>query len=160
MLKIGDVAPDFSLKATSGEEISLSSLRGHPVVLYFYPEDHTLGCTMEARGFRAYFDSYRRDNVSILGISQDTYEQHCSFQTKLGLPFELLSDCEGDVHDLYDAWKRRRKAKQTHRCTYIIDPEGKIAKVYPRVRVLSHAGQVLRDVERLASEGNWFVSSS
>lgn len=147
---VGDEAPDFTLPSTQGDDIRLSDYRGEPVVLYFYPEDHTPGCTLEARGFRNYFDGISLHKAVVLGVSHDNFENHCSFRDKNALPFELLSDEDGAVHDLYGAWQKNLLGQiKVRRCTFVIDPEGKIAKVYPKVNPLGHPRQVVADLEGL-----------
>lgn len=149
-VKEGDAAPDFELLSTSGKQVRLSGLRGAPVVLYFYPEDHTPGCTLEAKGFRNYFDGISLHKAAILGVSQDNHENHCGFRDKHALPFELLSDEDGDVHDLYGAWQRTLLGKtRVRRCTFLLDPDGRVAKVYPKVNPLGHPRQVVADLEDL-----------
>lgn len=159
-LQAGIEAPDFALPSTSGGSVCLNDLRGTPVVLYFYPEDHTIGCTFEARSFRAYFESLALHDVVILGVSRDNMDNHCSFQDKHGLPFDLLCDEDEEVHDLYDAWRETpfRKRRVVRRCTYLIAPDGTIAKTYAKVQPMGHAAQVLRDVESIGEAQGWFKS--
>ncbi len=152
----GDLAPEFGLDNADGKPVALSDLRGQWVVLYFYPEDHTLGCTIEAKRFRTYFESIALHRAAIVGVSRDNAGNHCSFRDKHDLPFELLSDLHNDAHDLYGAWKvpaLRRRVLEARRCTFIIDPSGRVAKVYGRVNPLSHAQQVVADLERLVRDG-------
>lgn len=149
----GDVAPDFTLPDADGRPLRLTDLHGQWVVLYFYPEDGTPGCTIEAKRFRAYFESISLQKAAVIGVSRDSVASHCAFRDKCRLPFELLADADGAVHDLYGAWRHpllRRKVLQTRRCTFLIDPEGRVAKVYPKVNVLGHAQEVVADLERLA----------
>lgn len=151
MLDVGDDAPDFRLPSTTGADIALSGHRGTPVVLYFYPKDHTIGCTFEARSFRSQFEIIGRHRVVILGVSRDNIQNQCEFQARQRLPFELLSDTDETVHDAYGAWKRSLIGTRTvRRCTYIIDPDGRIAHRYPSVAPVGHAKQVVRHVNRLA----------
>ncbi len=157
MLQEGIDAPDFTLPTTKGGDLTLSSLQGSPVVLYFYPEDHTPGCTIEAQRFRDYFEAISMHDAAILGVSRDNIENHCSFRDKYKLPFALLSDEQAEVHDLYDAWlKDWRGRKSVHRCTYLIGPKGRIAKAYGKVNVQTHARQVVRDLEIVGHERGWF----
>lgn len=158
VLQVGQEAPDFTLPSTKGRPVTLAEHRGKPVVLYFYPEDHTVGCTMEARTFRAYFESLAFHEVVILGVSRDNVDNHCSFQEKESLPFDLLSDVDETVHDAYGAWRETtfRRRRVVRRCTYIIGPDGMIAKTYPSVNVLNHAATVLRDIERIGHDQGWF----
>ncbi len=152
----GDLAPEFGLPNADGRPVALSDLRGQWVVLYFYPEDHTVGCTLEAKRFRTYFESIAIHRAAIVGVSRDNPGNHCSFRDKHDLPFELLSDEENEAHDLYGAWRApllRRGVLEARRCTFLIDPRGRIAKIYPRVNPLSHAQQVVIDLEKLVSLG-------
>ncbi|MGB0653133.1 MAG: peroxiredoxin [Thermoplasmatota archaeon] len=151
---VGDAAPDFSLQCTEGHHVRLSDFAGAPVVLYFYPEDHTLGCTMEARRFRDYFEAVSLHKAVILGVSRDNHENHCSFRDKNQLPFELLSDEDGAVHDLYGAWKKPLfgSGKKMRRCTYLIAPDGTVAKFYPRVNPAAHPAEVVQDLEAFVNE--------
>lgn len=162
MLEEGTAAPDLELGSTVGRRVRLGDFRGRPTVLYFYPEDHTVGCTLEARGFRAYFEALGRRDVAVLGVSRDNLDNHCSFQERNDLPFDLLSDPDGAAHDAFDAWRETafRKRRVPRRCTYLIDPDGRIAKTYPRVNVLGHARQVMEDVERLGARDGWFSRSA
>ncbi len=154
LVREGELAPDFSLPNADGRVVSLSDLRGQWVVLYFSPEDHTIGCTLEAKRFRTYFEAIALHRAAIVGVSRDNAGNHCKFRDKHALPFELLSDEQNEVHDLYGAWRApllRRGVVEPRRCTFIIDPDGRVAKVYPRVNPLSHAQQVVIDLEALAS---------
>lgn len=158
MIEAGTKAPDFTLPSTEGTQVQLSSLQGTPVVLFFYPKDNTPGCTLEARGFRAYFESLSLHKTVILGISRDSTESHCEFQAKEQLPFSLLSDPSLEVHEAYDAWKEPLfgKGRKMHRCTYLIAPDGTIAKTYGKVNPLNHAAAVLRDIEHIGHKEGWF----
>lgn len=158
MLREGDAAPDFVLKDSQGTDVRLSSLSGRPIVLYFYPADNTPGCTIEAKRFRDRFEEIASHGATVVGLSMDDPESHCRFQEKHGLPFHLLSDPDGRVHDLYDAWRTTifgRSPLAVRRCTYIIDPDGIIRRVHKNVNVLTHAQQVLRDLERLKAQKAW-----
>lgn len=159
VLKEGVEAPDFTLPSTGGRPRSLSSLKGVPVVLYFYPQDHTPGCTIQAQRFRDYFEAISIHEAAILGVSRDTLDNHCSFRDAHALPFELLSDEDASVHDLYGAWTRGLLGgKKVRRCTYLIGPDGHIAKTYPKVNVLGHARSVVNDLEDIGHEKAWFAS--
>lgn len=151
----GEEAPDFMLRSTAGGTATLFDLRGQWVVLYFYPEDHTPGCTIEARRFRAYFEAISLQEAAIVGVSRDNHENHCTFQERHGLPFDLLSDEDAEVHDRYGAWRPnwlRRSMVRARRCTFLIDPQGIVRKVYSRVRPLNHAQEVVKDLERIARQ--------
>ncbi len=152
-LEAGLQAPDFVLPDETGREHRLSDYRGRVVVLYFYPKDNTPGCTREALGFKEAADAYRADGVVVLGVSPDTVERHARFKAKHDLPFTLLADPEHRVCELYDVWKEKKNFGRTYfgvvRTTYVIDREGRIAKVYKRVKVDGHSKQVLADIEAL-----------
>jgi len=148
----GDAAPDFTLPSTSGDKVKLSTLKGKNVVLYFYPADDTSGCTKEACSFRDNLPKFNDLNATILGISKDSIDSHNSFIRKYGLNFTLLSDEELKVHGLYDTWKEKnmygKKYMGTERSTFVIDKNGKIKKIFRRVKVDGHEKEVL---EALAS---------
>lgn len=155
VLKEGDAAPDFVLKDASGKDVRLSSFSGKPIVLYFFPRGGAPGCTLQAKGFRDHHGELSGHGAAVIGVSLDQVEAHHAFREKHKLPFLLLSDPEGRVHDLYDAWRTTllgRTSLAVRRCTFIIDGDGIIAKVYARVNVLRHAKQVLRDLERLKAQ--------
>ncbi len=150
----GDLAPDFTATDADGAAFQLASLREQWVVLYFYPEDHTIGCTLEAKAFRDYFEAISLHEAAIVGVSQDNAGNHCSFRDKHALPFKLLCDEDGAVHDLYGAWRKPllRSSAVPRRCTFILDPAGRVAKVYPRVNPVGHAQQVVRDLAHLVRD--------
>lgn len=156
MLKPGDAAPDFVLKETDGNDVRLSSFSGRPIILFFYPKDNTLGCTIETKGFREHHEGMTRYDAIVVGVSMDA--DHTSFRDKHGIPFLLLSDPDGRVHDLYEAWHTTLLGKRplaVRRCTYLIDEDGIIRKSYPRVNVLRHARHVLKDLDRLRAQRQW-----
>jgi thioredoxin-dependent peroxiredoxin len=158
MLRPGDAAPDFVLKDADGRDVRLSSFSGQPIVLYFYPRDHTPGCTIQAKGFRDHHPEFERLGAMVVGVSLDTPKEHCAFRDKHQLQFPLLADPEGRVHDLYEAWRTTlfgRRSIGVRRCTFIIDSDGIIRRVYKRVNVLTHARQVIKDLERLAAQHAW-----
>lgn len=152
-LQVHDPAPDFCLPDEQGQKHCLHQYRGHPVVLYFYPKDNTPGCTTEALGFKDAYDRLRRAGVILLGVSPDNAASHQRFKAKYGLPFPLLSDPEHRVLEAYEAWgpKKRfgREYMGVHRKTYIIGPDGRIRKIYPKVRPKDHAQQVWEDLQAL-----------
>jgi thioredoxin-dependent peroxiredoxin len=159
VLKPGDAAPDFVLKDADGRDVRLSSFLGRPVVLYFFPKDNTPGCTMEAKRFRDHHGDIAATGAVVVGVSLDDVATHCAFRDKHQLPFHLLADPEGRVHDLYDAWRTTlfgRSHLGVRRCTYLIGPDGLVREVYRNVNVniLGHAKQVVKDLERLRSQ-NW-----
>jgi thioredoxin-dependent peroxiredoxin len=147
MLTEGQPAPDFSLRDAAGNTVRLADLRGKKVVLYFYPKDDTPGCTKEACGFRDQYARFEDRGVVVLGVSPDDEASHTSFATKFGLPFRLLADPEGRVADAYGVWKEKNNYGRTYmgveRTTFLIDEQGKIAKIYPRVQVDGHIDEVL-----------------
>jgi len=153
-ISVGDTAPDFSLPDQDGKSHTLSDYRGAPVVLYFYPKDHTSGCTKEACGFRDDYSAYQEAGVTILGISPDSSKTHTNFIAKHELPFTLLADTERDVLKLYGAWGLKkmygREYEGVLRTTYLIAADGKIAKIYEKVKPAAHSAEILADMEQLA----------
>ena len=151
-LEAGQQAPDFVLQDENGQPHRLSDYRGKVVVLYFYPKDNTPGCTREAEGFRDDYAAFQQAGVVVLGVSPDSPERHIRFKTRHNLPFALLADPEHKVCELYDVWKKKKNFGREYfgvaRTTYIIDPEGKIAKVYKRVKPAGHSQQVLADLQQ------------
>lgn len=156
-LKIGDLAPDFALPDQKGEVRRLSDFRGQWVVLYFYPKDNTPGCTKEACGFRDLFPKFQRRKIVVIGISTDSVRSHEKFAEKYDLPFLLLADEEKAVVRAYGVWGQKsfmgRTTMGTHRTSFLVDPEGRIAKIYERVRPETHAEEVFRDLEQLRKTG-------
>jgi len=147
MVEEGRPAPDFSLPADSGEVLSLSALRGRPVVIYFYPKDDTPGCTRQACGIRDAWGEFERSGATILGISPDSSRSHAKFREKYGLPFTLLADEGHEVADEYGVWVEKKFAGKKYmgveRSTFVIDAQGNLAKVMRRVKPDEHADQVL-----------------
>lgn len=147
-LKIGEAAPEFSLQASSGEIIRLADFRGKRVVLYFYPKDDTPGCTKEACGFRDAAAALKRANAVVLGISRDDQKSHERFARKFNLPFPLLSDPDAAVCTAYGVYKNKtlygRIFLGIERTTFIIDEEGRIAHIFPKVSVEGHIEAVLQ----------------
>ncbi|NPA80432.1 MAG: peroxiredoxin [Thermotogae bacterium] len=158
MPNVGDLAPDFTLKDESGRDVSLSALKGRWVVLYFYPKDDTPGCTTEAKGFTALADEFARLGAAVVGVSPDPPQRHAKFKRKHGLKVVLLSDPEARVLRAYGAWgKRRVRGKEREgviRSTYLIDPEGRVAHVWPKVRPKGHAEEVLEVLKALVEGRN------
>ena len=150
-LVVGDSAPDFSLPASTGGNITLSDLRGRKVVLYFYPKDDTPGCTKEACGFRDAYDDIQTRGVVVLGVSRDDLASHDGFVQKYSLPFPLLSDPDAFVAKSYGAYGTKnlygRLSEGVYRHTFLIDEEGRVAKVWRRVRTEVHATEVLAALE-------------
>jgi peroxiredoxin Q/BCP len=140
---VGTLAPDFTLVSNEGKQVSLKDYRGKWVVLYFYPKDFTSGCTLEAHNFQRDLAKYEQMGAVILGVSVDTAESHKSFCAKEGLSFKLLSDSDAKVSNEYGSLLEYNGAKLSARNTFIIDPEGKIVKVFTRVKPSSHSEEVL-----------------
>ncbi len=140
---VGAPAPTFKLVNNEGKEVSLNDFKGKWVVLYFYPKDFTSGCTLQARNFQRDLEKYNAANAVILGVSVDTAESHKEFCAKEGLNFKLLSDPEAKVSQEYGSVMEYNGAKLSARNTFIIDPQGKIAKVYEKVKVGGHSDEVL-----------------
>ncbi len=148
MPKAGQTAPEFTLPNQSGEPISLSSYRGQWVVLYFYPKDMTSGCTIEAHNFQRDLEQYKALNAVIVGVSVDTVKDHAKFCTKDSLEFTLLSDHgEMKVSKDYGVLANLMGWKFDKRITFLIDPVGKIAKVWTGVNPMNHSRQVLAELE-------------
>lgn len=149
----GAAAPDFTLLTDTGEALTLSSLRGRPVVLYFYPKDDTPGCTTQACEFRDAFPAFDGTSAVVLGISPDSVKSHAKFRAKFDLPFTLLSDAERLVAGEYDVWKEKsmygRKYMGVERTTFLIDANGDIARVFSKVKPAGHAAEVMEAITKL-----------
>jgi peroxiredoxin Q/BCP len=147
MIAEGQEAPDFELKTDAGDTVRLSSLRGKPVVLYFYPKDDTPGCTTQACGIRDVYGEFERAGAVVLGVSPDDERSHVKFREKYGLPFTLLADTEHEVADRYGVWGEKsyigRKYMGVSRSTFVIDEDGKVKKVFEKVTPATHADDVL-----------------
>lgn len=146
---VGAAAPTFSLVNNEGKQVSLNDYKGKWVVLYFYPKDFTSGCTLEARNFQKDLAKYDAANAVILGVSVDTAESHKEFCTKEGLNFKLLSDPEAKVSTDYGSVMEYNGAKLSARNTFIINPQGKIARVFEKVKVGGHSDEVLAALAEL-----------
>src|SRR5215203_2824643 len=140
---VGAAAPAFKLTTNEGKEVSLADFKGKWVVLYFYPKDFTQGCTIEARNFQRDLAKYEAANAVVLGVSVDNSELHKEFCAKEGLNFKLLADTEAKVSDQYGSIMEYNGAKLSARNTFIIGPDGKIAKVFEKVKVTTHSEEVL-----------------
>lgn len=150
----GKKAPAFTLPADDGSKVKLSDLKGKPVVLYFYPRDDTPGCTKEACAFRDRQEEMRSLGAVVLGVSGDTVESHQKFRDKYELNFPLLADADYKVAEKYGAYREKnmygKKSMGIQRSTYLIDPDGKVAKVWKRVRVEGHDDQVIEALKELS----------
>jgi len=149
-LEIGEKAPDFAVPDQDGKLRRLSDFSGKTLVLYFYPKDNTPGCTTEAQDFRDLRDEFDKENAVIVGVSRDSVQSHQRFREKKGLNFDLLSDGDGQMVEAYGVWQEKKNFGVTKmgivRTTFVIDPEGTIQKIYPKVRVKGHAQKVLDDL--------------
>ena len=150
---VGAKAPDFTVLTDTGESLTLSSLQGRPVVLYFYPKDDTSGCTVEACEFRDQFPQFEQGKAVILGVSPDSVKSHAKFKAKFELPFTLLADTEKEIVQAYDVWKEKsmygRKYMGVVRTTFVIDAKGRIAKVFEKVTPAGHAAEVMTALAEL-----------
>jgi thioredoxin-dependent peroxiredoxin len=150
VIEEGRPAPDFELASDAGETVKLSDFRGRPVVLYFYPKDDTPGCTTEACEFRDAYDVFRDRGAEVLGVSPDDVASHGKFKTKYGLPFPLLADPDHKVAEDYGVWTERnrhgKKYMGINRSTFIIDPEGNVARAMMGIKPAGHASAVLNSL--------------
>jgi peroxiredoxin Q/BCP len=155
MLEPGDSAPDFTLSDQHGTPVTLSELRGRPVVLYFYPKADTPGCTVQACGVRDRHADYESAGATVLGVSKDAVEDVLAFDEKHGLGFPLLSDPDHAVAEAYGAWVEKRMYGKSHmgvqRATFVIDGEGRIAHVIPKADPETHDDAVLGALEDLGA---------
>ncbi len=143
----GDKAPDFTLATDGGGSLSLSSLKGHRVVVYFYPRDNTPGCTQESCDFRDLEPDFSKIDANIIGISKDSVASHDKFKSKFGLPFTLVADPDLEAIKGFDVWQEKtlygKKSMGVVRSTFLIDENGVIQKVWRKVKVKGHAADVL-----------------
>ena len=153
MLETGAQAPDFTLPRDGGGQVSLSDYRGQKVVLFFYPKDDTPGCTTQACEFRDNIFAFRRLGAEIVGISLDDVDSHRAFAEKHSLPFTLLADEDGVVAREYGVLKNFGVVKLASRQTFLISPDGSVARHYEKVDVDAHSAQVLADIETLSTGG-------
>jgi peroxiredoxin Q/BCP len=153
MAEAGQKAPDFELPTDSGGTIRLSKLKGHPVVVYFYPKDDTSGCTREAQAFTALAAAFEALGAQVIGISPDTVESHAKFRSKHALAVALAADPQRTAIDAYGVWVEKsmygRKYMGVDRSTFLIDAKGKIARVWRKVKVPGHAAEVLEAAQAL-----------
>ena len=151
-LQIGDPAPDFSLPNQDGDPVQLSTLRGQRVVIYFYPKDDTPGCTKEACNFRDRWDRFEQNGIKVLGISKDKATSHINFISKHELPFTLLTDLEPcAVASRYESYGLKKFMGREYmgmmRHTFVVDPEGKLERIYKKVKSASMADDLLSDLD-------------
>jgi peroxiredoxin Q/BCP len=156
MIREGTIAPDFTLTTDGGGEVTLSDFRGQRVVLYFYPKDDTPGCTTEACSFRDDYSEIITAGAVVLGVSPDSVKSHDKFKLKYELPFALLSDPDHQVAEMYGAWGEKEMYGRTYmgilRSTFVIDEEGRIIKVFPKVKPKNHSQEVLAVLARVGEE--------
>jgi thioredoxin-dependent peroxiredoxin len=149
-LREGDIAPDFTASINGGGKVSLADYRGKNVILYFYPKDDTPGCTREACSFRDQFADFKKKGAVVLGVSPDPVKAHDKFVKKFKLPFTLLADEDKKIVQSYGVWGEKmfmgRKYMGTHRVTFLIGPDGRIRKIWPKVKPEEHAEEVLREL--------------
>jgi peroxiredoxin Q/BCP len=147
MVREGEPAPDFTLASDAGEQLSLSDFRGKPVVLYFYPKDDTPGCTTQACGIRDAYGEFERAGAVVLGVSPDDVGRHVKFKQKYELPFTLLADPEHEVAERYGVWGEKKYMGRSYmgvkRSTFVVGPDGVVAKVMHDVKPATHADDVL-----------------
>lgn len=153
MIDINSPAPDFTLPRDDGDPVTLSALKGAPVVLFFYPRDNTPGCTKEAIGFTAARADFDALGAHVFGLSKDSLESHAKFRTKKELGISLLSDEESDVSETYGVWKEKnmygKKFWGIERSTFLIDADGNLARIWRKVKVDGHVEEVLEAVKAL-----------
>src|SRR5947207_4950796 len=152
-LKEGDVAPAFTALTSGGGKISLADFKGKSVILYFYPRDDTPGCTKEACAFRDDFAEFKRRGAVVLGVSIDSVKSHQKFAQKFKLPFTLLADEQKKIVQAYGVWGEKsfmgRKYQGTHRVTFLVGPEGRIRKIWPKVKPEEHGEEVLAALDQI-----------
>ena len=152
-VNVGDKAPDFTMPTDGNGSVTLSKLRGKPVVLYFYPKDDTSGCTAQACGFRDSFPDYGTTGATVIGVSRDSVASHDKFKKKHGLPFILASDDKGEVTEGYGVWVEKsmygRKYMGIDRSTFLIDEDGVVRGAWRKVKVPGHVAEVLKAVQAL-----------
>ncbi len=150
---VGDAAPDFSVSDQDGNRANLKDCAGKAVVLYFYPKDSTPGCTIEAKEFRDALPDFEAAGALVFGVSPDNAQSHCKFIDKHGLGFRLLCDSDHEVATAYGVWTQKslfgKKYMGIQRATFLIDPNGKIAQVWPKVKPRGHAAEVLAKVHEI-----------
>ncbi len=150
MLTVGQKAPDFTLNDKDGNPVTLSSFIGKKVVLYFYPRDNTPGCTKQACAFAAAYDAFKEKNVEVIGISKDSVASHVKFAEKYNLPFILISDPDRVAIEAYGVWQEKKMCGKVSmgvvRTTFIIDENGNIEKIMPKVKPDTNAAEILAEI--------------
>jgi len=153
MLSVGDKAPDFALPDQDGNKIQLSDFRGKWIILYFYPKAMTPGCTTETCNFQETLPDFSQKGVIVLGASKDSVTRQKKFADKYGVQFPLLSDEDGNLCETYGVWQKKKLYGREFwgivRATFIIDPQGTVAKIYPKVKVKEHHLEVMSDLQEL-----------
>ncbi|NHJ86891.1 MAG: thioredoxin-dependent thiol peroxidase [Asgard group archaeon] len=152
-IKIGDKAPDFCLKETNGQDVCLKDMKDQWIVLYFYPKDNTSGCTLEAIDFTKSLNDFKKMNATVLGVSPDSIISHQKFVEKNDLKVQLLSDESQKVLEKYGVWQEKQMYGKSYmgvvRSTVLINPEGKIAEIWSKVKVNGHVESVLEKLKEL-----------
>lgn len=147
MLKEGQTAPAFKLKDQSGNDVSLSSFRGRKTVVYFYPKDHTPGCTRQACAFRDAYSAFQENGIAVIGISKDSVSSHKKFSERLELPFTLLADPDLEAIKAYGVWTEKKRFGKTYigvsRTTFVLDEEGRILKIFENADPNNNAQEIL-----------------
>ncbi|MXW31459.1 MAG: thioredoxin-dependent thiol peroxidase [Chloroflexi bacterium] len=150
MVKVGDIAPDFTGEDDTGVDFTLGSLRGRKVVLYFYPKDNTPGCTQEACDFRDHSPALSEKDSVVIGVSTDSVRSHRNFKSKYSLPFTLVADPGKEIVNKYGVWVEKKNYGRSYmgvaRTTFVIDEEGVVERVFENVKVKGHAGAVLESL--------------
>ena len=153
LVAIGQPVPDFEIAATGDKKLKLSELKGKKVVLYFYPKDNTPGCTSEGQGFRDYYAEFQKVNVEILGVSRDSVKTHEGFKSKQAFPFDLLSDQDETLCQLFDVIKMKnmygKSVRGIERSTFLINEEGVLIREWRKVQVKEHVSEVLAFIKAL-----------
>ena len=156
MLEIGMKAPEFTLKDKDGMDVSINDFKGKKIVLYFYPRDNTPGCTRQACAFAGAYERFKEKDVAVIGISKDSVSSHVKFAEKYNLPFILLSDTELEVIKAYGVWQEKKQYGKVSfgvvRTTFIIDEEGNIEKIMPKVKPDTNPQEILEYLEKAASK--------
>lgn len=152
-LNIGDAAPSFKMPAEAGKTVALSDYAGKYLALFFYPKDNTPGCTIESKDFSSLKSDFQKNNAEILGVSRDSVKKHENFIAKQDLTVSLGADLEGSVTEDYGVWVEKKMYGKTYmgiqRATFLIGPDGKIAEIWPKVKVKGHAEEVLERLKTL-----------